>query len=47
MRQDHCRRVDFDGFSYNFARMHLNMAQRSGKKSTVFEDFVLVIEKDN
>ncbi|VFS61442.1 Uncharacterised protein [Kluyvera cryocrescens] len=39
--------VDFDGFSYNFARMNLNMAQRTGKKAAVFEDFVLAIEKDN
>ena len=47
MREDHRRGIHFDGFSYNFSRMHLHMAQRAGKKSAMFQHLVLVIEEDD
>lgn len=37
MRKDHGGGVHFDGFAYNFSRMHLNVAKSTRKKK---DDYV-------
>jgi hypothetical protein len=39
--------VHFDGFAYNFSRMHLNVAKSTRKKAAMFQHPVLIIEKDH
>lgn len=43
MRKDHGGGVHFDGFAYNFSRMHLNVAKSTRKKTTMFQHPVLII----
>ena len=35
MRKDHGGGVHFDGFAYNFSRMHLNVAKSTRKKANL------------
>jgi hypothetical protein len=42
MRKDHGG-VHFDGFAYNFSRMHLNVAKSTRKKAAMFQHPVLII----
>jgi hypothetical protein len=39
--------IHFDGFAYNFSRMHLNVAKSTRKKAAMFQHPVLIIEKDH
>ncbi len=42
MRKDHGGSVHFDGFAYNFSRMHLNVAKSTRKKG----DYVSTPDSD-